>query len=76
MDGDRRDFGESQVSVYSAHVIRLQVSKREKPDDFSYALVDNAIPEYTGFSIADADGRVVVKTPSLTLELEKSPVTG
>jgi len=61
------------VSVYSEHVIRLQVSRQERPDDFSYALVDKSAPDFAGFSVDDSNKRIVVRTASLRLEIEKSP---
>jgi alpha-glucosidase len=61
------------VSVYSEHVLRLQVSRRDKPDNFSYALVDNSVPHYAGFSVEDRGNQLAIKTPSLILEIEKSP---
>lgn len=47
------------------------VSKRAEPGDFP--LVASAVPRYASFSVADANGHVVIKTRSLVLELEKSP---
>jgi len=62
------------VSVYSEHVIRLQISKKEHPDDFSYALRSNGAPHFAGFSVEEKAGnRVTIKTASLILEIEKSP---
>jgi alpha-glucosidase len=62
------------VSIYSDQVIRLQVSREQKPHSFSYALVNNAAPHYAGFSVEDSDGnKIDIKTASLILEIEKSP---
>lgn len=61
------------VSVYSQHVIRVQVSRKNQPEQFSYALADNSLPKYKDFSIEDSGNRIVLKTDSLTIEVEKSP---
>ena len=61
------------VSVYSAHVVRLQVSQRSHPDDFSYALVGNSLPHYQDFSVEVAENKILIRTASITLEIEKSP---
>ena len=62
------------VSIYSDQVIRLQVSREQKPHSFSYALVNNAAPHYAGFSVEDSDGnKIDIKTASLILEIEKTP---
>jgi alpha-glucosidase len=62
------------VSVYSDHVIRLQVSRDQRPDNFSYALVNNSAPHFAGFSVEDSDGnKIDIKTASLILEIEKTP---
>src|SRR5215472_11627705 len=42
--------GSFAVSVYSEQVVRLQVSRKDRPDNFSYSLVENAAPHYTSFS--------------------------
>jgi alpha-glucosidase len=63
------------VSVYSEHVVRLQVSRKDRPDNFSYSLVDNAVPRYTRFSVEETgDNKIVLKTASLIVEIERSPL--
>jgi alpha-glucosidase len=62
------------VTVYSDHVFRLQVSRKPSPDGFSYALVDNSAPAFTGFAIDESDrDKIVIKTASAMLEITKAP---
>ena len=66
--------GSFAVSVYSEHVVRVQVSRRGQPDNFSYSLVDNALPDYTGFSVQESEAnKIVLATSSITVEIEQSP---
>lgn len=66
--------GSFAVTVYSDHVIRVQVSQKERPDNFSYSLVNNASPQFTNFSTkAGSDSKIVIQTASLTVEIERSP---
>jgi alpha-glucosidase len=70
----RTAHGSFAVSVYSEHVIRVQVSSKDRPDNFSYSLVDNALPRYNGFSVAEtASNSILLKTASLSVEVERSP---
>jgi alpha-glucosidase len=67
--------GSFAVSVYSEHVVRVQVSREDHPDDFSYSLVDNAAPRYAGFSVGETgDNKVILRTASLIVEIERSPL--
>jgi hypothetical protein len=62
----RTPQGSFVVSVYSEHVVRVQVSRMDQPDNFSYSLVDNAAPRYTGFSVEETgNNKIVLKTASL-----------
>lgn len=66
--------GSFAVSVYSEHVIRVQVSRNDHPDNFSYSLVDTTLPHYTGFAVNErGQERIKVSTPVLTVEIESSP---
>lgn len=62
-----------EVSVYSEHVIRVQVSRKDRPEKFSYALIENSTPRYTDFSVEDSADKIILKTRSLTLEIDKQP---
>jgi alpha-glucosidase len=67
--------GSFAVSVYSEHVVRVQVSRKDHPDDFSYSLVDNTAPRYTGFSVTETgDNKIILRTESLIVEIERSPL--
>jgi hypothetical protein len=49
------------VVVYSAHTIRIRISKKiHEKDDFSYAVV--GLPIETEFSIAELADKIVLKT--------------
>lgn len=66
--------GSFAVTVYSDHILRVQVSQKEHPDNFSYSLVNNAPPQFTGFSVKEiSNGNVAVETERLTAEIEQSP---
>lgn len=60
------------VIVYSAHTIRIRISKKvhEKPD-FSYAVTGT--PLETDFSIAELADTIVLKTNGLKLVLHTNP---
>ena len=67
--------GSFAVSVYSEHVVRVQVSRKDRPDSFSYSLVDNAAPRYSGFSVEEAgNNKLILKTAGLIVEIEGSPL--
>jgi alpha-glucosidase len=67
--------GSFAVSVYSEHVVRVQVSRKDHPDDFSYSLVDNAAPRYTSFSVEETrENKIVLKTAMLIVEIERTPL--
>ena len=67
--------GSFAVSIYSEHVVRVQVSRKDRPDNFSYSLVDNAAPRYRGFSVEEiGNNKIVLKTASLIVEIERSPL--
>lgn len=66
--------GSFAISVYSEHIIRVQVSRKDQLDSFSYALVDNAPPQFKGLSVKETtDNKLVLSTSSLTVEIERSP---
>jgi alpha-glucosidase len=67
--------GSFAVLVYSEHVVRVQVSRKDRPDNFSYSLVDNSTPKYTDFSVEEiGENRVALKTASLAVEIERTPL--
>jgi len=70
----RTPQGSFAVSVYSEHVVRIQVSKKAKPDNFSYSLLDNSPPNFPAFSVKETpDNKIVLSTASLAVEIERSP---
>lgn len=62
-----------EISVYSENVIRVQISKNKKIDDFSYALVSNENPNFNDFTIDDSSNTIFLSTKSLKVEIEKTP---
>ncbi len=61
------------ISVYNEHTIRVQITKNQSVDNFSYALQDNAIPNYKNFSVTDKGKQIIITTASLQVEVEKEP---
>jgi alpha-glucosidase len=60
-----------EISVYSENVIRVQISKNKKIDDFSYALVSNENPNFSDFTIDEYSNTIFLSTKSLKVEIEK-----
>src|SRR5579859_5496853 len=57
----RSAHGSFAVSVYSEHIVRVQVSQKDQPDNFSYSLVNNDLPHFAEFSIKETtDGKIVL----------------
>jgi alpha-glucosidase len=55
-------------------MVRVQVSRKDQPDNFSYSLVDNAPPTVRAFSVKEtSDNKIVLSTSSLAVEIERSP---
>lgn len=62
-----------EISVYSENVIRVQISKNDKIDNFSYALVSNEKPNYNAFTIENFSNTILLSTKALKVEIEKAP---
>jgi alpha-glucosidase len=65
--------GAFAISVYNAHTIRIQIAKNQTVDNFSYALQNNAIPDFKDFSIVEKGKQIIISTASLQVEIEKEP---
>ena len=61
------------VDVYSPHVIRVRVLPEGVERHAGYALKTDEVPDFSQFSVSAADPIVVVKTSSVTTEVELRP---
>ncbi len=67
------DFGNMKALVYSANVIKIDVTQHPSFDDFSYAVV--ATPDAsTKFSLTEEKEKITLTTDSLKLVIMKKPV--
>ncbi|WP_312900037.1 glycoside hydrolase family 31 protein [Chryseobacterium taichungense] len=62
-----------KVSVYNPNTIRIQISKNKNIEDFSFALVDEKIPDFPDFKISDNGNSISVSTKEITAVIQKSP---
>lgn len=62
-----------KVSVYNHNTFRIQVSKGKNIEDFSFALVDEKIPDFSDFKILDYGNSISVSTKEITAEIQKKP---
>src|SRR5688572_6887695 len=65
-------YGKFRIQLYNDHTVRIQVTREEEFEDFSYAVV--ASPHAETMSILDQTENLVLKTPSLVLTITKYPV--
>jgi alpha-glucosidase len=65
-------YGKFKIQLYNDHIVRIQVTREEEFEDFSYAVV--AAPQAETMSILDQTENLVLKTPSLVLTVTKYPV--
>jgi alpha-glucosidase len=65
-------FGQAEISVYNAGVIRIRAVKSGFEPDFSYAVI--AKPVKTRFSILETEGMISLITDSVRLNISTSPV--
>jgi alpha-glucosidase len=61
------------VDVYSPHVIRVRVTPAGVQRNPGYALTTDEVPDFRAFSVGGADPVVIVKTSSITAEVELKP---
>lgn len=69
----RTAAAEFSVDVYSPHVIRVRVTPKDSQRHVGYALTTDEPPDFPQFSVSVADPVVVVKTSSITAEVELRP---
>ena len=62
-----------KVSVYNPNTIRIQISKNKNIEDFSFALVDEKVPDFSDFKILDNGNSISVSTKEITAEIQKKP---
>jgi alpha-glucosidase len=65
-------YGKFRIQLYNDHTVRIQVTRDEEFEDFSYAVV--ASPHAETMLILDQTEDLVLKTPSLVLTITKYPV--
>ena len=64
--------GKFRLQVYNDNTVRVQITKHDEFEDFSYAVI--ASPESPSFTILDQPDNIVLKTASLVLTITKYPV--
>lgn len=61
------------VDVYASHILRVRVSPNGTKRHVGYALTTDEVPAFRQFSVVAADPLIVVRTSSITAELELRP---
>ena len=61
------------VHAYSDNIIRVRVSKNKALNNFSYGLVDNAIPQFKNCAIKEQGNVILFSTNAINVEIEKEP---
>lgn len=69
----RTATAEFSVDVYSPHIVRVRVTPQGSQRHVGYALTTDEVPAFSQFSVDAADPVVVVKTSSITAEVELRP---
>lgn len=69
----RTATAEFSVDVYSPHIMRVRVTPQGSERHVGYALTTDEVPAFSQFSVDAADPVVVVKTSSITAEVELRP---
>lgn len=64
--------GRFRVLFYNDHTVRIQITRENEFEDFSYAVV--ASPQAKDISIVDQTDNIVVKTTAFVLVITKNPV--
>ena len=70
--GGETSYGRFRVLVYNSNTIRIQVTREEGFEDFSYAVI--ASPQAVDFTILDQPTELVIKVSGFVLVITKSPV--
>ena len=65
-------FGKFRIQIYNDNIVRLQLTRHDDFEDFSYAVV--ASPEPVQLTILDQPENLVLKTSSMVLTVNKYPV--
>jgi alpha-glucosidase len=71
LSGDTTN-GRFRVQVYNDNTVRVQITRHDGFEDFSYAVV--ASPQLPAFTILDQPDNIVLKTAHLVLTITKYPV--
>jgi alpha-glucosidase len=66
-------IGRFSIDIYSAHIVRVRVRRQNQVEHTGYALADNALPPYSGFTIQENDDAIILKTSALTAEVTMKP---
>ena len=69
----RTATAEFSVDVYSPHIMRVRVTPQGSGRHVGYALTTDEVPAFSQFSVDAADPLVMVKTSSITAEVELRP---
>jgi alpha-glucosidase len=67
------DFGNLKATVYSANIVKINITRNEAFDDFSYAVVP--APDATArYEVKDEKNEIILSTDSLYVTITKKPV--
>ena len=66
------DYGKAELTVYEPGIIRIRIVKDDFRKDFSYAVV--AGTGKAGYTLEEAQDRLVVRTEALRLDISRNPV--
>lgn len=64
--------GKFRVSFYTDAIVRINITRSENFDDFSYAVV--AQPSLKNLTIIDTNDTLIIKTKSIIVSIQKNPV--
>lgn len=65
-------FGKFMVSFYTDAIVRINITRSENFDDFSYAVV--VTPALNDLNIIDTNDTLIIKTKSIIVSIKKDPV--
>ena len=69
----KTETGFFRISVYSDYILRVQFSKENKLETFSYSLVNNELPSFSDFQISENQSKIFIKTSAIHAEINLQP---
>ncbi len=61
------------IRAYNKNTIRVTVSEKQGPHRFSYALVDNKMPNFNQINLIEKNNTIQISTDAIKVEIEKEP---